>query len=92
MSQHGTVLAAARVVPSVRRGSFRRWITIAILVGLVIRVLYVVWLHHVGNFWIGDSLIYHGEGVQLARGDGWINPVLVDLYGIRSELAMHPPA
>lgn len=84
--------ATSGVSSAPRCTHFARWITVAVVVGLVVRVAYILWLHHIGNFWIGDSLIYHGEGLQLAKGDGWVNPVLVDIYGIRRELAMHPPA
>ncbi|MDO8389232.1 MAG: glycosyltransferase family 39 protein [Actinomycetota bacterium] len=72
--------------------TFVRGVSLAILLGAVIRLAYIVWLHRVGNYGIGDSYIYHREGLQLARGDGWINPALMELYGIRRELAMHPPA
>lgn len=72
--------------------TFRKWLVAIVVVGLVIRVLDALWLQHVGGFMIADSYVYHREGIQVANGQGWVNPLLLDLFGLRRELAMHPPA
>ena len=72
--------------------TFRQRLTVILAVGLVVRVVYILWLHHVGNFMIGDALIYHGEGLVIADGKGWIDPFLLATTGFERQLAMHPPA
>lgn len=71
---------------------FWRRVTIAVVVGLVIRVLYIAWLHRAGTFLIGDARVYHSEGHVIADGLGWIDPFFYETTGFKRQLAMHPPS
>ncbi len=64
----------------------------AVGLGLVIRLAGIAYLHHAGDFLIGDARIYHGEGLVIADGRGWIDPFFFQSTGFTRQLAMHPPS
>ncbi len=74
-------------------GGIRFWVWIAaiVVVALAVRVVYLYWLRQQGTFLIGDSYVYHRESQLVADGVGWVSPLYYDGFGIKSELAMHPP-
>lgn len=71
---------------------FTIYLAVIVAVGFVIRLVYIFWLRRVGDFMIGDALIYHGEGLVIADGKGWIDPFFYATTGFERQLAMHPPA
>lgn len=83
-------MVASQPVLATRR--FGRSLAVIAAAAVLVRILYVVWLNQVGDFLIGDALIYHREGQLLAAGEGWISPLVFDAFGVKSQLAMHPPA
>lgn len=78
-----------RVVPT---SWFWRRVVLAVVVGLVIRVVYIAWLHRVGTFLIGDARVFHNEGHVIADGRGWIDPFFFETTGFTRQLSMHPPS
>jgi len=60
------------------------------LVGLIGRILYVVWVRSspVG----GDGYQYHSAALALVDGAGFINPLARDFLGKMVPDAVHPPA
>lgn len=71
--------------------SFIRWLAIITAVALAVRLFNIWYLRHVGDFLIGDALVYHGEGLVIADGHGWIDPLFFQSTGFKRQLAMHPP-
>ena len=74
-------------------GHLRFWVWLAAIVGvaLVVRLVHLYWLRQHDTFLIGDSYVYHRESRLVADGVGWVSPLIYDAFGIKSELAMHPP-
>ena len=70
---------------------FRRRVLSCAALGALVRVAYVAWLRRAGDFMIGDSWVYHGEGILIAQGKGWIDPFVHAITGFERQLAMHPP-
>ena len=62
-----------------------------VLVGFFIRFVYLMWLQHSGPFMIGDAIVYHMEANSLANGNGWINVIVYQRFGIVRQTAGHPP-
>ena len=72
--------------------SFLRLLAPIMVVALAIR-LWAIWYYRsLEQPLVGDPWIYYMEGQYIADGRGWINPVFYEAYGIRREMAMHPPA
>ncbi len=76
----------------VRHNRFWLGMGVVLAVALVVRLVHLYWLRQQGTFLIGDSFIYHRESQLVAEGLGWINPRVYDGFGVKMELAMHPPA
>lgn len=74
-------------------GHVRFWVWLAAVVGLAlaVRLMHLYWLRQQGTFLIGDSFVYHRESQLVADGVGWVSPLIYDAFGIKFELAMHPP-
>ena len=70
---------------------FARRIGWFVLVGFLIRLAYLLWLQYSGSFMIGDAIVYHKEGNSLANGNGWINVIVYERFGIIRQTAGHPP-
>lgn len=72
--------------------SFLKLLAPITIVAAVVR-LWALWYYRsLGQPLVGDPWIYYMEGQYLADGRGWINPVFMEAYGIRRQMAMHPPA
>lgn len=84
-------MVAVSRLASLGSRSFIRWLVIIAIVGVVVRLFNIWYLHHVGDFLIGDAQVYHGEGLVIADGHGWVDPLFFQSTGFTRQLAMHPP-
>jgi 4-amino-4-deoxy-L-arabinose transferase-like glycosyltransferase len=73
---------------ALERLGFARSLALVCLLGLVIRILYVVVLQRTRLPFHGDSFIYWGQANLLAEGKGWIAPLSVFK---KIQVADHPP-
>jgi 4-amino-4-deoxy-L-arabinose transferase-like glycosyltransferase len=78
--------------PKVRtnRDRFAFALALIALVGLVWRVVYVVWMRD--HSLVGDGVHYHFGALYLTDGRGFINPITLELTGVEAQDAVHPPA
>jgi len=69
---------------------FKRRLAVIAVIGLIGRVVYVVWVRN--DAVIGDGYHYHFAALALADGEGFINPFARDALGKIVPDAVHPPA
>lgn len=70
------------------RANFWLWLAAICVAGLLVRVAYVVLLQ-ANHLWLGgDAYIYAGTANNVARGVGWITPLLPFQH---VQVADHPP-
>jgi 4-amino-4-deoxy-L-arabinose transferase-like glycosyltransferase len=81
-----------RVPRALRRPRDRFWVGLLLiaLVGLVVRVVYILWMHDVEL--TGDGYHYHLASQFIADGRGFINPLNMTWFGDKVQDAVHPPA
>ena len=76
--------------PKADARSFARWVALITAVGLVGRVLYVMFVTRHGAVW-GDAYFYHESSNLIADGKGFINPIDWINSHVRVQAADHPP-
>jgi len=92
-------MTTTRPVP-LWRDPFARALTAIVVIGLGIRVVYILTARqdffaafdtNIDPFALGDSYLYQRGAQLLVDGHGFINPYQLDLFGVRQQDASHVP-